>query len=97
MSDSDWERWTLLHITTYQDQLTLTSVLLDSHTISEDSLFSKDTQGQTVVHFAATRRGLTFLKWLRDVGGQDIVTTPIDDGWTLLYWACRCRLSSNAK
>lgn len=97
MLDPDWERRTPLHIAAYRDQLKLASVLLDSHTISVDSLFSKDMQGRTVVHFTAAGGGLAFLEWLRDVGGQEIVTTPDDDGWTPLHWACRHMFPSNAE
>lgn len=62
MLDPDWEKQTPLHIAAYQDQLTVAIVLLDSHTISVDSLFRKDVQGRTVVHFTAAGGGLAFLK-----------------------------------
>lgn len=37
------------------------------------------------------------LKWLKDVGGKDIITTPDYDDWTPLHWACRCNSPSNAE
>ena len=97
MLDPDWERRTPFHIAAYRDQLKLASVFLESHTISVDSLFSKDMQGRTVVHFAAAGGGLAFLQCLRNIGGQDVVTTPDDDGWTPLHWACRHMFPSNAE
>lgn len=97
MLDPDWEGRTPLHILAYRDQLILASFLLETNVVPRDCLFKKDLQGRTVVHFAAAGGGLDFLKWLKDVGGKDIVTTPDYDDWTPLHWACRCNSPSNAE
>lgn len=92
MLDLDLERRIPIHIAAYRGHFKLIHDWFGQNQVSVDSVFSKDVQGRTVVHYIATGGSRAFLKWLKDIGGKVINTAPDDDGWTPLHWASKVQL-----